>query len=93
MSTETNTDAGADAGNRGRPRPQDTIERDNRVHQVLIDKGHLTRQQLADELGVKPSIAYMSLFRLRRDGRVQRVAGAGDDAKSHTWEAVAPPTA
>jgi predicted transcriptional regulator len=87
MSTEPNADGGSA---QGRPRPQDTIARDNQVHQILTEKGALTRKQLADELGVTPSLAYMSLFRLRKTGRVERVSGSGgDETQSHTWKAVA----
>ncbi len=73
---------------RGRPRPQNTIERDESVYRLLHTKGPLTRTQVAEELGCKPSVAYMSLFRLRRDGQVQRAAGS-TDARTRTWEAVA----
>jgi DNA-binding transcriptional ArsR family regulator len=73
---------------RGRPRPQDTVARDEAVAQLVREKGPLSRTQIAEQMGITPSIAYMSLFRLRRDGYVRRAAGAGGDAKSHTWEIV-----
>lgn len=73
---------------RGRPRPQDTIERDNKVHALLVEQGSLSRTQIAEKLGITTSLAYMSLFRLNKDGRVRRVTAEGSDAKSHMWEAV-----
>jgi predicted transcriptional regulator len=89
MSTET-TEGTAEDGSRGRPRPQDTIERDDRVHALLVERGPLTRTDIATEMGITPSLAYMSLFRLTRDGRVRRASNAEGEGKSHTWEAVTP---
>lgn len=63
---------------RGRPRPQDTIKRDESVLKVLKEKGPLTRDEAATALGIKSSHAYLSLIRLRRDGLAVR--GEGDVA-------------
>lgn len=89
MTEPTPTEAGATTTERrGRPRPQATVERDERVYQLLRAEGRLTREQIAEKLSITPSIAYMSLFRLKRDGYAQRVANVGEDAKSHAWEAL-----
>jgi predicted transcriptional regulator len=88
MTTEANpTEAPAEGG--GRPRPQDTIARDGKVKQLLVDSGPLTRAQIAEKMGITPSLAYLSLFRLSKRGEVRRVLA--DSGKSHTWEIV--PTA
>lgn len=73
--SEVNTNA---ESRRGRPRPQDTIKRDESVLQVLKDKGPMTRDEAATALGVKSSHVYLSLIRLRRDGLAVR--GEGDTA-------------
>lgn len=78
-----------EATHRGRPRPQDTINRDEQVFQLLANKGPLTRTQIAEELGIETGIAYMSLFRLKRDGFVERGVGSKDDStKANVWQAV-----
>lgn len=86
MSTEANAPAATDEGGRGRPRPQDVIARDEKAYQTLIESGPLTKPDLAEKLGITPSLTYMSLFRLAQAGRVRRVAT--ESARSHTWEAV-----
>jgi predicted ArsR family transcriptional regulator len=86
--TEPVEPAGTGAAHRGRPRPQDTINRDEKVYQLLSNKGPLTRTQIAEELGVTPGIAYMSLFRLKKEGYVERGPGTKEDARSNTWQAV-----
>lgn len=77
---------------RGRPRPQETIDRDEKVYQ-LLSKGPLSRTDIAEKLGITTQHAYMSLFRLKRDGYVERQSGGkeGADARSNVWAAV--PTA
>lgn len=59
---------------RGRPRPAATVERDNKVFEVLGTNA-LTRDEIANLVGVSSDSAYLSLHRLRREGRVQREAG------------------
>jgi predicted transcriptional regulator len=46
-----------------------------------------TREQIAAELGVEPSHAYLSLFRLRRQGLVEKAAGT-DGTKTNSWHRV-----
>lgn len=65
---------------RGRPRPADTIERDEQVFRALAD-GPRGREAIAAEFGVNVNIIYMSLVRLRRAGRVHTVR----DGKYHLW--------
>ena len=81
----------ADAGaKQGRPRPQDTIERDKKVYDALLAHGKpATRNEVAEMAGIKSSFAYLSLIRLRSDGLVQRGAAGGEGAASHTWVALA----
>jgi site-specific DNA-cytosine methylase len=69
---------------RGRPRPGETVERDRRVFETLAGAGK-TREALATELDMEPKLVYLSLYRLRRDGRVERVRQDG----AHFWQRVA----
>jgi predicted ArsR family transcriptional regulator len=64
-----NTD---DTPRRGRPRPEDTIERDRQVLDLLIEEGPLPRNQIADRLGTTHTLAYLALTRLRNRGLVKR---------------------
>lgn len=68
---------------RGRPRSQDVIARDEQVFAAL--ETPKTRAQLAEELGVEFSKVFLSLFRLRNDGRIAR---SRQDGK-HVWSRVA----
>jgi hypothetical protein len=74
---------------RGRPRPQTTIERDTKVLDLVSAAGEagLSRPAIAEQLGEgsKPSEAYLSLYRLRKDGKVERKTV---DSKQ-VWVAVA----
>lgn len=67
---------------RGRPRSPETIERDARVFAALTT-GPLTKEQLVAELGMRPQLVYLSLWRLKREGRVDRAA---DGTARHTWQ-------
>lgn len=66
---------------RGRPRPVDTVERDERVYEALSGEQPRGRQELADEFGTSLNIIYMSLTRLRKQGRVHIVRSG----KYHLW--------
>ena len=57
---------------RGRPRPDDVVARDNEVYTQLEHRGPLTRNQLADHTGIGRQLVYLSLDRLRGEGRVRR---------------------
>ena len=68
---------------RGRPRSPETIERDDRVLKLLTADGPATREMLVERMnGVKPSLVYLALWRLRRAGHVERVTG---DGERHVW--------
>ena len=56
---------------RGRPRPQETIERDARILKYLTENGPQTRNTLADALGEAPSKVWLALNRLRTQGQVR----------------------
>ncbi len=66
---------------RGRPRPQETIERDARILKYLREHGPRTRNDLADALGEERSKTWLSLDRLRADGKVRicTSAAGGND--------------
>lgn len=68
----------------GRPRPQATIDRDNTVFEQL-NEGAKTSKQLSSELELAPSTVYLSLHRLRKDGRVAKGAGSG---RNQCWHQV-----
>lgn len=84
----------AQPSRRGRPRPQDVLQRDDRTLELLRE-GPKTRNELAEALGVKPDTAYLSLYRLRRAGQVEKIHGEGaegvEDAKGRgfKWQIVA----
>jgi DNA-binding Lrp family transcriptional regulator len=75
---------------RGRPRPAETIERDRRILEMLRDNPDgLTRNQIAEEMGLNTSRAYLALDRLRRDGKATKVSPETSQADKDTlWVAV-----
>lgn len=70
---------------RGRPKSADVKERDERVYDALLVEPGRTRVQLEEQLELTGNDAYMSLFRLRTAGRVERKRTGG----AHTWHPVA----
>lgn len=56
---------------RGRPRPPETVERDEKILALLTYHGPRTRNGIAIELGIPVTKVYLSLDRLRRDGKVR----------------------
>ena len=64
---------------KGRPRPSETLERDEQVYGALTEPK--SRETLAAELSMEPKLVYLSLYRLRRDGRV---VGTRTDG-AHKW--------
>lgn len=58
---------------RGRPRPQETIDRDNAVHALLVDAGEhgIAKGDLAIALAEKEQQVYSSLRQLSREGRAE----------------------
>jgi len=69
-----------DVYRRGRPRPEETIRRDERVLKIL-SAGPLSRNTLWEKLNeaetVSASQVWLSLDRLRREGRVKLCQGIG----------------
>lgn len=66
----------------GRPRPLDVIQRDNAVLNLLISVGTMTRTQIHAALGLDhgdKTKVYLSLSRLRREGKVRLCQGAAGD--------------
>lgn len=76
VAVEQDTDDSA-AGRRGRPRDPRAQERDDRVKTALGDGSVKTREQLATELGMEGNLVYLSLWRLRRAGEVEKTSGEG----------------
>lgn len=65
---------------RGRPRPQETIERDRMILTLLQDLGPKTRNAISEGLGLEVTKVYLALDRLRREGKVRicaNTAGPG----------------
>lgn len=59
------------AARRGRPRPAETIERDEAIHHLLAE-GSRSRGQLAHETGLTTDLVALALGRLRRAARVRQ---------------------
>lgn len=64
---------------RGRPRPQETIERDNRILKYLKENGPQTRNVLADVLGEDRSKTWLALNRLQGQKLVRPCVAKGSD--------------
>lgn len=59
---------------RGRPRPQETIERDNAVHALLVGadaETGISKESIAAELDEKEQQVYSSLRQLTKEGRAE----------------------
>lgn len=78
--------AEAPANRRGRPRPDVTIQRDEQVFELLAEP--LTRGQLVERTGLKPTQVYLALYRLRKADRVQKSRSGAN----HVWSRTAAPT-
>jgi predicted Rossmann fold nucleotide-binding protein DprA/Smf involved in DNA uptake len=61
---------------RGRPRPQATIDRDNTVLAAIGDAPK-TKAELVEATGLPGNEVYLSLYRLKRDGRITKGGEAG----------------
>jgi len=77
--TEPAAEPTAAAARRGRPRPEHTIAQDEKVFAALT--GPKTRAQLTTDTELGPNQVYLSLYRLKRDGRIVRTRQGGD----HVW--------
>lgn len=56
---------------RGRPRPDETVERDEMILAALRELGPQTRNTLAERFSLPVTQVYLSLDRLRRRGEVR----------------------
>jgi len=75
---------------RGRPRPQETIDRDNRVYALLAGadpSDGISKESIASELGEKEQQVYSSLRQLTKEGRAETryLKGSG-----YRWFALSP---
>jgi DNA-binding Lrp family transcriptional regulator len=61
---------------RGRPRSQETINRDKAILDLLRSDGPLKRREIADRLSINWSMTYLALERLRNDGKVKPCGGS-----------------
>lgn len=57
---------------RGRPRPTETIDRDQKILSFLEAHGPATRNLLAAHLDLTKTQAYLALSRLRNEDRVRK---------------------
>lgn len=73
---------------RGRPRPQETVTRDEQVYELLSRGGSLTRDELAALVRSTPHLTYLSLWRLARERRVRRVPNTENGRQTNRWEIV-----
>lgn len=80
---ETPTEAPTD-GRKGRPRPPETVERDQKVFDALAGGG-MSREAIANALEMDRNAVYLSLWRLKRDERVRPIRHEG----AQLWERVA----
>ncbi|MFF7870488.1 hypothetical protein ACFZCT_29015 [Streptomyces qaidamensis] len=64
------------APRRGRPRPAEIIERDERIY-TLLTGGPRSRGQLAQETGLTTDLVHLALGRLRRAGRIRQCLNGG----------------
>lgn len=62
---------------RGRPRPAETIDRDRRVLALLRKEGPLTRNEVAEKLELPKMVTWLSLDRLRKNGKVRTCTREG----------------
>lgn len=74
---------------RGRPRPDETIARDQEILNVLRDHGPQSRNSLADLIGMDEdrTKVYLSLRRLREQGMV-RICAPCEKGSDLVWMAV-----
>lgn len=73
----------AEEARRGRPRPEATIQRDQRVLAALDTPK--TRVQLVEELELNGKQVYLSLYRLHVAGQITRAREGGN----HVWSRTA----
>lgn len=84
---EVQTETSTSGGRRGRPRSQTAMDRDQQVLDTLANEVHLTRNEIAEKVGFTGGLTYLSLYRLKRDGLVTRVA---DGTTRRAWRQTTP---
>jgi transposase len=72
---------------RGRPRPAETIARDEQILAMLRENPDgLARNDIAEAMGLNKSVTYLSLDRLRRQGLATKVSPESSQAdKDSLW--------
>lgn len=68
---------------RGRPRPQEVIDRDEVVFAALTEP--LAKSEIVEKTGLEPNEVYLSLWRLHKAERIQ----LGDGERPRVWARVA----
>ncbi len=64
-------------------RPPAVTARDNAVEDYLREHGPMSRNDIADELGLSRSLTYLSLDRLRKSRRAKRCMA--EDSNDLLW--------
>lgn len=72
------TDTAETDAKRGRPRPQEVIDRDTAVLKAVTKEGS-TSEEISAATGLAKNLVYLSVFRLKRDGLL--VAAEGEEAR------------
>lgn len=67
---------------KGRPRSPETIERDEKIVELLDSDGPLSRNRIAERLGISRSLTSIAINRLKDTGRVRRCV---DDEGQNVW--------
>jgi predicted Rossmann fold nucleotide-binding protein DprA/Smf involved in DNA uptake len=69
---------------RGRPRPDDVVARDEAVFEYVTSEP-ISTQDIAEATEIQRSHVYLSLYRLRDTGRVQRVPNESGTGFTRFW--------
>lgn len=77
------TEAPPEDGRKGRPRPTETVERDQKIFDAL-ESGGLSRAAIAARTGIEANLVYLSLWRMKRDNRVEPIRHEG----AQLWQRV-----
>jgi len=69
---------------RGRPRPQEVMDRDEAVYAAIAARDGVTSEELSEATGFEKNMVYLSVFRLRKEGRVERQTEDGS-GRTRRW--------
>lgn len=72
----------------GRPRPLETILRDQQMHEYVTTTGPVSVNQAANHLSLQRTIAYLSLCRLRKAELVTRTLVTEAGRTRPMWQAI-----